>query len=62
MNCPKCGGKTSVEDSRTLDDVVARKRMCKECGHWFYTEEIEVVNNDTLREWWAVQREKKRSK
>ena len=49
--CPKCNGRTHVVDSRIVDDVVARKRKCNGCGNIFYTEEIEVLNNDTLKEY-----------
>lgn len=50
MFCPECNNRTLVIDSRTVDDTVGRKRKCKVCGHVFYTEEIEVVNNETLKE------------
>ena len=35
--CPKCDGKTQVYETR----VEMRRRLCKECGHKFVTEEIE---------------------
>lgn len=41
MKCPKCKGGVKVE--YTLSDVegVYRKRRCLECGHIFYTSEVE---------------------
>ena len=48
MYCPKCGGRTQVTFTGTLEDLVARLRVCKECGHRFCTEEIEVLNDDSI--------------
>ena len=43
MNCPKCGGKTSVTDSREFDpEFTMRKRKCKDCGYKFETREYEA--------------------
>lgn len=50
VHCPKCDNKTLVVESRIVDDVVVRKRKCKTCGDVFYTEEIEVLNHETLTE------------
>lgn len=50
MYCPECNNRTTVVESRVVDDVVVRKRKCKTCGGVFYTEEIEVLNHDTLTE------------
>ena len=51
MNCPKCEGKTTVIDSRTIDEYVARKRQCKVCGYKFYTEEVEVEESEAMRKY-----------
>ena len=32
MNCPKCGGKVKVADSRTEDTDVIRRRVCTNCS------------------------------
>lgn len=42
MNCPKCGGKTTVHGSYADCESVQRRRLCKECGHVFFTAEYEV--------------------
>ena len=39
MNCPYCGGDSSVRCTRTSSDKILRYRRCKECGSVFYTEE-----------------------
>ena len=41
MNCPMCEGKTRVTYSIPDVDSVIRKRECCECGHIFYTSELE---------------------
>jgi transcriptional regulator NrdR family protein len=41
MRCPICNGKTSVSDSRPEDDCINRTRKCAECGHTFFTVEID---------------------
>lgn len=42
MNCPKCGGDTCVRGSFADSESVQRRRVCKKCGHVFYTSEYEV--------------------
>lgn len=43
MTCPKCGGKTKINDSRhNDDDSVKRRRECLECGYRFSTVEIDA--------------------
>lgn len=41
MYCPKCGGDTTVFDTRKKDDgkVMRRRRQCLECFTRFTTEE-----------------------
>ena len=40
MNCPICGGSTSVINSRTpTNDIVKRRRKCMVCGYRFNTVE-----------------------
>ena len=41
MTCPICEGKVRVVYSLSDVDSVIRKRQCCECGHMFYTSEIE---------------------
>lgn len=44
MTCPICGSATRVMDSRSDCDAVYRRRRCVniECGHLFYTTEVET--------------------
>ena len=46
MTCPVCGEQTVVYNSATDIECVYRLRICKVCGHRFYTEEVE---NETAR-------------
>lgn len=50
MNCPRCGGRTLVKDSRpSTGNHVRRRRHC-ECGNRFTTMETIVVDqNPELR-------------
>lgn len=41
MNCPECGGKTRVVESRLREGCVWRRRKCKD-GHLSYTQEVFV--------------------
>ena len=43
MNCPVCGEKTKVVDSRSDCESVWRKRQCMECEYTFKTIELEEV-------------------
>lgn len=54
MYCPKCECDTKVKDSRPVGRLVARHRVCKSCGYDFYTEEVEVDNNESLKSFWRV--------
>lgn len=62
MFCPKCDGDTRVADSRRVETLVARKRVCKSCGYSFYTEETEVESNDALRFYYSQTQAKYRKK
>ena len=46
MKCPKCGGPTSVYESRPLDNSQIRGRSCKKCGKTFITIETCFTNED----------------
>lgn len=40
MKCPKCGGSTSVTDSRhRTGNITYRHRVCSKCGYGFPTHE-----------------------
>ena len=43
MNCPVCGEKTKVVDSRSDCESVSRVRECLKCGYRFKTIELEEV-------------------
>lgn len=62
MFCPECDGDTRVADSRRVETLVARHRICKSCGYSFYTEEIEVENNDALRFYYSVSKAEQRKR
>lgn len=40
MDCPKCGTKMSVIDSRSSEYGIRRRRKCGQCGYRFTTYEI----------------------
>ena len=42
MECPECGGKTIVVNSRKYAGAVYRKRKCVECNYQFFSEEMEI--------------------
>lgn len=56
MTCPMCGAKTYVTDSRAECDVVYRQRRCDECGHVFYTVEVESESKEDIN---RLKRERK---
>lgn len=39
MLCPNCKIKTKVIDSRSNGEIVARRRVCKQCGYKIHTME-----------------------
>lgn len=41
MNCPVCGGKARVIKSIPDCESVYRVRLCADCKHTWYTEEVE---------------------
>jgi transcriptional repressor NrdR len=56
MNCPYCGKKSKVVDTRTAGEGIRRRRECKSCGQRFTTYEriapirLVVVKADGRRE------------
>ena len=54
MICPKCKSKTKVTDSRVVDEMVFRKRVCIECSFRFTTEEMTIEDNDIRKEYEAL--------
>ncbi len=60
MNCPECDGKTGVVESRAVELNVYRHRVCKNCGHSFYTEEAEVEDITGLKYYWATVKSEQR--
>lgn len=48
MECPECGSKTKVLDSRKYAGAVYRKRECKLYNFTFWTEEIEIDSNSKV--------------
>lgn len=62
MLCPECGSKSQAIDSRIVELNVFRKRKCKECGHTFYTEEIEIDDIETVRGYLSAIKRKQRDR
>ncbi|MCM1221747.1 MAG: hypothetical protein NC548_45485 [Lachnospiraceae bacterium] len=59
--CPECGNKTKVLDSRKFAGAVYRKRKCKDCNFTFYTEELEIDSSTkVLKDMWSVYRMRSR--
>lgn len=63
MNCPVCGGKTTVFNCRADCEGVYRRRKCLECDYRFYTTEEESdgkMFNSLERKYLQNRRRKKR--
>lgn len=61
MKCPKCGGKTTVLDTRhPTPNKIYRQRQCLECNHKFITSETECALTPYDPEWINNDRCKKR--
>lgn len=58
MKCPKCGSRTyrAVITNNLIDGQTVRKRRCQDCGHIWFTVELEV-NRDAIG--WSHQHEGK---
>lgn len=50
MNCPKCGGDTSVRETRHTDYGIRRRRFCDDqaCGTRITTAEVIIPENIKL--------------
>lgn len=46
MVCELCGGKTTVNVTYADCDVIIRHRRCIDCGHMFFTQEIDMTYED----------------
>lgn len=58
MECPKCfNKKTGVAESRMVEMVVCRRRKCPNCGHIFYTEELEISSEQAAKYFSAFKKE-----
>lgn len=63
MYCPECNGKTGVAETKAIELNMYRRRVCKECGYKFYTEETEIEDMSAFRYCWAnARREHRRCK
>ena len=51
MTCPECNGYSKVVDNVEINGTMHRKRKCIDCGHNFYTAEIEV-NYKRIKDNW----------
>ena len=61
MDCVKCGGATKITDTRRVDHVTYRARKCFECGHKFYTKEVET-DRSGIDEYYAIWRRERRER
>lgn len=50
MNCPECGGQTSVIESRPAKNNIKRRRECRECGYRFTTFEVRREHARALKD------------
>ncbi len=60
LRCPECEApRTEVKDTRPVESVVVRRRVCPECGSRFQTKEV-VLSNDEERDLtsWAMRQQK----
>lgn len=56
VECPECGGRTQVVDSRKRTDAVYRRRDCVKCGHRITTLEQGLISSlqDKMKTWEQV--------
>lgn len=60
MRCQYCGEKTRVLDTRHLENIVVRGRMCTKCKRSMVTIEHIIPNGeDLLKRAWKQERRKK---
>lgn len=63
MECPNCGDRnTTVKDSRKVEMNVFRTRHCSKCGNTFYTEEISIDDEETVRAYMIAIKQEQRKK
>lgn len=60
MECHNCGGKSNVINSREVEMNVFRVRVCKNCGSRFYTEEVEIEQDEARAYMAAIKRRDRR--
>ena len=50
MDCPACGGRSSVTHTERASKRIVRDRRCKSCGRTFATEELVYVKEKKRRQ------------
>ena len=50
MDCPVCGGRSSVTHTERASKRIVRDRRCKSCRHTFATEELLFVKEKKRRQ------------
>ena len=50
MDCPVCGGRSSVTHTQRASKRIVRDRRCKSCRHTFATEELVYVKEKKRRQ------------
>lgn len=53
MNCPECGRKTQVYETRIVGEVVYRRRHCAQCNDTVVTKEV-IAEGETIPTSWRV--------
>lgn len=62
IECPNCGGKAKVIDSRPVEMNVFRTRLCVKCSCKFYTEETPIEMEEAREYMKELKRRFRRSK
>lgn len=61
MNCPKCGDKAKVMETRQINECRIRRHRCKSCRYLFYTREQIIPYSEGI-EWMDVYAEQRKEK
>ena len=60
MECLNCEGKTSVVETIKFAGTVYRRRKCTACKDSFWTEELEIIHKQAIRDALAFKKAKYR--
>ena len=62
MECLNCEEKTAVIESIKFAGTVYRRRRCTSCNYIFWTEELEIIDMQGVREALAFKKDNYRTK